>query len=139
VPDGNRVAIGQGVQVIFPPGFRTSIQHGQIGAFDDRGIVIAGGPIAVATDDPQQLAQLHARSNGLVFESMQTIFVGGVQRPMAIFHGKVDKVAVRHVAVPLIGPGYRVAVMFQAPTSLMTDPTIQAMVLELYTRRIVLP
>ena len=67
------------------------------------------------------------------------IFVGGVQRPMAIFHGKFAGVNVRHIAVPLIGPGYRVAVTLQFPAKLASDPSVQALALELYTRRIVLP
>ena len=36
-----------------------------------------------------------------------TLFIGGVQRPMAIFHGTFNGVSVRHVAVPLIGKGWR--------------------------------
>jgi hypothetical protein len=139
LPDGSKLAVGQGVEVVMPPGFRTDVQSGITVGFDNRGIMIAAGPITAETNDPQQLAQIHARTNGLVFESMQQIFVGGVQRPMAIFHGSFGGVAVRHVAVPLIAPGYRVAVMFQAPVQLMSDTAIQAMVLELYTRRIVLP
>ena len=35
--------------------------------------------------------------------------------------------------------GYRVAVAFQFPTQLATDPSVQALALELFTRRIVLP
>jgi hypothetical protein len=44
---------------------------------------------------------------------------------MAIFRGTYQGVAVRHAVVALIGPSYRVAVAFQAPTQLVkTDPTI---------------
>jgi hypothetical protein len=137
---GTRVAIGQGVAVIMPPGFRTHVDaNGITFGVDARGVAIAGVPILVPTDDPTELAQAHARSNGLVFETMQQIFVGGAQRPMAFFHGNYAGVAVRQIAVPLIGPGYRMAVMFQAPTKLMSDPKVEAMALELYTRRIALP
>jgi hypothetical protein len=58
---------------------------------------------------------------------------------MMIFRGTYGGVAVRHIAVPLIGPGYRVAVTYQFPVKLASDPSVQALALELYTRRIVLP
>jgi len=101
--------------------------------------MIAAGPIVVATNDPQKLAQQHARAYHLTYESMSQIFIGGVQRPMAIFHGTVNGVSVRHVAVPLIGKGYRVAVVFQFPAHLAADPSIQGLGIDLFTRRIVLP
>jgi len=137
---GDRVAVGQGVSLIIPSGFRTTVQNGFTAAYDARGVAIMAGPIAIETDDPMQLAKFHARSNNLVFESMDHVFVGGVQRPMAIFHGNVAGTPVRHVAVALIGPGYRVAVMLQAPAALATsDPAVQALAFELYTRRVILP
>jgi hypothetical protein len=138
--DGDKLAVGQGVSLIVPSGFRTTVQNGFTGAYDARGVAIMAGPIAIATDDPMQLAKFHARSNNLVFESMDHVFIGGVQRPMAIFHGTVAGTPVRHVAVALIGPGYRIAVMFQAPAALATsDPAVQALAFELYTRRVILP
>jgi len=140
VVEGSKLAVGQGVALIIPSGFSTAVQNGMTAAYDARGVVIMAGPIGFATDDPQQLAALHARSTNLVFESMAQIFVGGVQRPMGIFHGSFNGTQVRHVAVPLIGPGYRVVVMFQAPVALAaSDPAIEALSFELYTRRIVLP
>jgi hypothetical protein len=138
-PEGNKLAVSQGVEIIVPSSFRYGDQAGIMVAMDTRGVMIAGGPIAVATNDPQKLAQAHARTNHLVFESMGQVFVGGVQRPMAIFHGTFSGVNVRHFAVPLIGKSYRVAVIFQFPAQMATDPSIHALALELFTRRIVLP
>ena len=138
-PEGNKLGVSQGVEIIVPSSFRHGEQAGIMVAMDTRGVVIAAGPIAVATNDPQKLAQYHARTNHLVFESMGQVFVGGVQRPMGIFRGSFGGVNVRHVAVPLIGKGYRVAVTFQFPAQLATDPSIQALALELFTRRIVVP
>jgi hypothetical protein len=137
--DGTRVSAGQGVGVIIPSGFRTADLSGYVAAQDSRGVMIMAGPIVPATNDPQQLAQYHARTNQLVFDSMDHVFVGGIRRPMAVFHGTVNGARVRHVAVPLIGPGYRIAVLFQAPDSLASDPAVQALELELFTRRITLP
>jgi hypothetical protein len=138
-PDGTKVAVAQGVEVIVPSSFKHGQQGGIMVAMDHRGVMIAAGPIVVDTDDPKELVKAHARMNKLVYESMDKVFVGGVQRPMAIFHGKFAGTNIRHVAVPLIGPGYRVAVTIQFPTTLSADPAIRALALELYTRRIVLP
>ena len=134
------VAVGQGVSLIVPPGFQTSVQKAMTVAHDSRGVMIGAGPIDGATNDPQELARIYAKRSGMVFESMQHIYVGGVQRSMAIFRGSLHGVAIRHAAVPLIGPGYRVAVVYQAPTKLAaSDSSITAQLFDLYARRIVLP
>jgi hypothetical protein len=138
-PEGTKLAVSQGVEVIVPSSFRHNEQAGIMVAMDTRGVMIAAAPIAIATNDPQKLAQYHARTNHLVFESMGQVFVGGVQRPMAIFHGSFGGVNVRHLAVPLIGKGYRVAVAFQFPAKLATDPSTQVLAVELFTRRILVP
>ena len=138
--DGNKIGVGQGVQLVIPSTFETTVKDGVTIAQDGTGILIMAGLIDIPTDDPMELARYHAKRNGFVFDTMKTIFVGGVERPMAIFHGTYRSVTFRHIAVALIGPGYRVAVMFQAPTRRFTDDrSLEARVLELYTRRIVLP
>jgi hypothetical protein len=138
-PDGETLPVAQGVSIIVPSSFRHGEQAGILVAMDTRGVMIAAGPIVISTNDPQKLAQYHARANHLTYDSMSQVFIGGVQRPMAIFHGTFNGVNVRHVAVPLIGKGYRVAVAFQFPAQLATDPSIQGLALELFTRRILLP
>jgi serine/threonine protein kinase len=138
-PDGTKVAVAQGVEVIVPSSFRHGQQGDVMVAMDTRGVVIAAGAIVVDSDDPEELAKVHGRMNKLVFESWDKVVVGGVQRPVAIFRGKFAGANIRHFAVPLIGPGYRVAVTYQFPTKLASDPSVQALALELYTRRIVLP
>jgi len=139
-PDGARLAVGQGVTLIVPPGFQTTTQNGVAAAFDSRGVIIAGARIDVSTNDPRELARVYAKRTGLSFESTQSVLVGGVSRNMAIFRGSYQGVAVRHAVVALIGPSYRVAVAFQAPTQLVkTDPTISSLLLEVFGRRILLP
>jgi hypothetical protein len=139
-PDGARLAVGQGVTLIVPPGFQTTTQNGVAAAFDTRGVIIAGARIDVSTNDPRELTRVYAKRTGLVFESTQSVLVGGVSRSMAMFRGTYQGVAVRHAVVALIGPSYRVAVAFQAPTQLVkTDPTITSLLLEVYGRRILLP
>ncbi|MEO7729423.1 MAG: hypothetical protein ABIY55_00500, partial [Kofleriaceae bacterium] len=138
--DGQRLAVGQGVEIVFPPAFRTTVKDGATFAIDDRNVMIAVGPIELASDDPRVLAKDYARRFHLVFDSMDTIFVGGVERPKLNFHATNGGVVVRNVAVPLIGPGYRIAVAFQAPDALtQSDPSIAGLMFDLYTRRIVLP
>jgi hypothetical protein len=138
-PDGNKIDVGQGVQLVVPSTFETSVQNGLTIAHDGTGLLIMAGVIDVAGDDPMKLAQHHARRNGMVFETMRTIFVGGVQRPMAVFHGTFRGVAFRHIAVALLGPSYRVVVMFQAPIQRFAGEALDSQVLDLYTRRIMLP
>jgi serine/threonine-protein kinase len=136
---GKKVAVGQGVWLVVPPGFRVSVNQGATLAFDPRGVVIAAGPIEGTSDDVQELSETYARATGLALENMGTAFVGGVQRQMAIFHGQLKGVEVREFGVPLIGRGYRIAVVFHAPVKLAADPAVRQLLLELWPRRIVLP
>jgi len=138
--DGRRLAVGQGVELVIPPQFRTTVKDGGTIAVDDRNVMIAAGPIDLASNDPRVLAKDYARRMHLVFDEMDTIFVGGVERPKLSFHGTFQGVAVRNVAVPLIGPGYRIAVIFQAPDALVeSDPSVAGLLFDLYTRRVILP
>jgi hypothetical protein len=126
--------------VIIPSRFEVAVQGGITIAHDGTGVLIMAAPIEPTTDDTMELVRIHARRNGLVFDSVKTIFVGGVQRPLAMFHGKLKGVPFRHVVVPLIGPGYRIAVAFQAPLQRFTDDQlIEGEVFQLYTQRIVVP
>jgi hypothetical protein len=128
------------VAVIMPPGFRTETKpNGTTIGVDAHGVIIAGGPIIVPTNDPMELVQAHARLNSLVFDHLKQISMGGTQRPIGFFHGTFNGIAFRHIIVPLIGPGYRMGVMVQAPTQRMSESKFQALALELYTRRVVVP
>jgi hypothetical protein len=140
LPAGTRVAVGQGVSIIMPPGFRTEVNGiGTTLGYDTRGVVIAGGPIIVPTNDVSELAKAHARINHLVFDKLQQVPVGGTQRPMGLYHGTFNRVAIRHAAVMLVGPGYRMGVMLQAPTKLMSESKFLALASELCMQRVVLP
>jgi serine/threonine-protein kinase len=136
---GTKVAVGQGVSLIVPPGFRTMSQKGTTVALDSRGVVITAAPILARTNDPTELARLHAANYNLELDDIEDVEIGGVERPMAIFHGNFGGVALRHIAVALIGPRYRVAVTFQAPASIADEPAIDSLATELYERRIILP
>ena len=139
-PDGQKVAVGQGVALVLPPGFRVAAQNAAgVAAFDGRGVMIAGGPIVVATNDIQELVKAHAQLNGLTFDKLTQAPIAGSQRPLALFHGTFQNVPVIHVVAPLIGHGYRVAVAVQFPIALAQDPDIAQLVADVYGRRIVVP
>jgi serine/threonine-protein kinase len=136
---GKKLAVGQGVSIIVPPGFQVRTQDGATVVFDARGVAIAAAPLVDDSDDPHELAQAYAASTGLALESMGTALVAGEPQQMAIFHGSLQGVEVRQFGVPLIGPGYRIGVIFQAPVRLVADPGVQRLLLELWPRRIVVP
>jgi hypothetical protein len=134
-----RMSIGQGVQLVIPAGFQISARNNVVVAINPRGVLIAGGPIAIASNDPKQLAQYHARVNHLVLDKLDTMLVGGAQRPAALFHGMVGKVAIGQIVVALIGPKYRVAVALQIPAALANDPATTHLALDVFMRGIIFP
>jgi hypothetical protein len=136
---GRKMSIGQGVQLVIPAGFQIMAKDDLVAAANPRGVLIAGGPIAIASNDPKELARYHARVNHLVFDKMTTLPVAGVQHPAAVFHATVAGVLVAHVAVALIGPTYRVAVAFQFPLTLAKDKATEQLIEDLFTRGIILP
>src|SRR5262249_32855764 len=95
--DGPKPAGGPGVGTGLPPQFLTRSASGITVGADSRGVMIAAAPIAISSNDPKQLAQFHARANHLVLDKLDTVFVGGVQRPMGVFHGSFGGVAIRQI------------------------------------------
>ena len=136
---GQKMSIGQGVQLVIPAGFQIAAKDNLVIAANPHGVLIAGGPIAIASNDPKELAQYHARVNHLVFDKLMTVPVGGVQRPAAAFHATFAGVAVIQLAVVLIGPTYRVAVAFQFPAALSNDAATGRVADNLFKRGILLP
>jgi hypothetical protein len=137
---GTTVSVGQGVQLVLPASFGAPKgKNGYIVASDNRGIFIVTGPVGVAGDDPQQLAAAYARDTSTTLDGINEIFVGGVKRPMGFFHGLLKDQPYGHIAVPLIGQSYRIVVSVVFPTKYARDKSVQAELLELYTRRIILP
>ena len=133
------MSIGQGVQLVIPAGFQIAAKDNLVVAASPRGVLIAGGPIVIASNDPKELAQYHARVNHLVFDKLTTVPVAGVQRPAAVFHATFAGVLVAHVAVPLIGPTYRVAVAFQFPATLVKDKALERLAEDFFAHGILLP
>src|SRR5262249_43931135 len=119
---GQKVAIGQGVSLVLPPGYRIVSRNAHGGeAEDSRGVRIYGEPITGASDDIQQLMQAYARTNDMTFDKLVTAPIEGTKRPLAVLHGTFDGVQVIGIATPVIGPGYRVVVAVEFPLSLAND------------------
>jgi serine/threonine-protein kinase len=136
---GQKLSIGQGVQLVIPAGFQIAAKDNLVVAANPRGVLIAGGPIAIASNDPKQLAQYHAKVNHLVFDTLTTVPVAGVQRPAAVFHATFAGVQVAHLAVVLIGPTYRVAVALQFPATLLKDKATERIAEDLFAHGVLLP
>jgi hypothetical protein len=136
---GKRVEIGQGVALIVPPGFTTKVEDEAVIAEDSRGVLIVAGPLELEVDEPDQFARSYARHAGMSLEGVQRMSIGGQDRPMVVLRGKYKGVRVKHVAVPVIGPGYDVVVILQVPARIERRQEILSLAFDLYTRRIVLP
>ena len=138
---GSKVGIGQGVSLIIPPQYTSTGTKGALTyAVDPTGLAIFAGPMEIKSDDLNEIARYHAKVNKLTVHGTNTITVGGVQRTLLYFDGMYNNVPIRQVALPLIGPGYRVAIIFQGQRErLETDQAVQMSVLDLFTQRIVLP
>jgi hypothetical protein len=139
---GSKVDVGQGVSLLLPPEFQTRKRQGKTVAYDHRGITIVAEPIPTRSNDPEELAEAHAEAHeelDLELDDTTTVDIAGTKRPLAVFRGNYGRVALRHVAVALIGRRYRLMVSFQVPASIADEPAIQTLATELYERRIVLP
>jgi serine/threonine-protein kinase len=137
--DGTKLEVGQGVQLIAPPRFAVG-KRGPMTTFTNRDVVIFAAPIDFPIDDPNALAADFAHRNGLELDRRDTLPVGGEDRPVFSFHGYDHTVPVRVAAMPVIGPGYRMAVAIRAPSyHFQADKALQQLFVELFTQRIVLP
>ncbi|HEY0192373.1 MAG TPA: serine/threonine-protein kinase [Kofleriaceae bacterium] len=141
---GNKAGIGQGVSLIIPPSYTQTGTKGALTYAVDpiHNRAIFAGPIEPASNDLDELARYHARVNHLTPHGERVqITVGGVGRSLLYFDGVLpNKLAIRQVVLPLIGPGYRVVVIFQAlQDQLEHDQATQMEALNVFTQRVVLP
>jgi serine/threonine-protein kinase len=137
--DGQKLALGRGVQLILPPGFTYTVSK-DITVINKPGTaVILTVPIPPGNDDPLQLTRVATGNSDMTFVAMSAITVGGVRRPMTTYNAKYNGVTVQIAIVPFIGRRYRLAVIFVVRLALSSDPDILRLRDELYTRRILLP
>ena len=123
----NAVSTVQGVEVVLPAGF-TVVQSTpeQWAAADvSRGLAIAIAALPPGSDDVSELARAYAKENNLTILKEDSGIVAGKQRRMVAFQGNGGGEVALQAGTVLIGPGYRVAVIFHIQQSAMVkDPQI---------------
>jgi hypothetical protein len=139
-PAGKTVDVAQGVKIIAPPGMAVKRQAGGVLIGDLRSFAIVAAPITEKSNDPDVLARAYAKSVGLQIIETKTEQVAGARRKVYAFGGLVNGAAVVQAGVPLLGPGYRVAVIVHlVATGAQVDPSRLMMFEEVLTRRIIVP
>jgi serine/threonine protein kinase len=137
---GKTVDIAQGVKIIAPPGMAVKRQADGVVIGDLRSFAIVAGPITEKSNDPDVLVRSYAKSVGLQIIETKTEQVAGARRKVYMLGGLVNGAAVVQTGVPLLGPGYRVAVIVHlVATSAQVDPSRLMMFDEVLTRRIIVP
>jgi len=138
--DGTPVEVVQGVKIIAPPGMAVNRQKdGSVIIGDPRTFAIAAGPISYKTNDPDAIARAYSKESGLSLLKSESGPVAGAARKIYAFSGKLYGTPVFQVAIPLVGRGYRVAVIIQMPPASVQDATVQATLGDVITRRIIVP
>jgi eukaryotic-like serine/threonine-protein kinase len=139
LPDGQKLSIGGGVQLIVPPGFQISVKNHKVVGVNASGVRIIGGPFVGTGSDPKELAQDYARITHHVLGTITALPVSGVSRPSAAFHGTVSGVQIGEIVVFLVSPKHPILVIFQFPMSLAKDPTVLQIGADLFAKRIIVP
>lgn len=136
---GKTVEIAQGVKIIAPPGMAVQRQQEGVIIGDLTRFAIIAGPITESSNDPDALARAYAKLSSLKLEQSQQALVAGQWRKVYAYSGKLQGTPVIHVGVPLLGPGYRVAVIIHMPALAAADKSVQTLGDEVLTRRIIVP
>jgi hypothetical protein len=138
---GNVVNVAQGVKIVAQPGM--SVQRIEDGVVigDITTFAILGAPITVRGNDPDAIARWYARSNKLKLMETRSGELLGATRKIYSFTGKINGVEFVQVGVPFLGPGYRVAVIVHmSKAAAQANPQgLEAAIVEVFTRRIILP
>jgi len=132
IPDGAKLRVGAGYTSQI-----TSEAHLHVNAA--KGILIAMAPLLPGTNDPQKLGEMWTSQTGVTATGSMKIMSAGKLRPALGFVGQVNNVPVNQVVVLYIEPGYRVGVLYQAPTASFTDSAFQRGVMTWFARNVVLP
>jgi serine/threonine-protein kinase len=137
---GKTVDVGQGVKIIAPPGMAVQRVKDGVVIGDLKSFAIVAGPITEKSNDPDVLAGIHAKNNGLLIMSSEVQPVAGAQRKVYLLAGLLNGTGAMQAAVPLIGRGYRVAVIIHMISDAASaDPALLKNVDEILTRRIIVP
>jgi serine/threonine protein kinase len=129
-----------GASLVPPEGF-TQLSSGPSGISyaNRRGQVVALGPLAPGTNDPQTLAsdwEKRTRVNNPHLEQQGAVDCLGHLRQTLVFSATVDGMPVVQVIVLLISPEYRLGVLVQFRTS---DPDGPALLQSIESNGVVIP
>ncbi|HWU87849.1 MAG TPA: hypothetical protein VN253_11265, partial [Kofleriaceae bacterium] len=137
---GKVLDVGQGVKLIAPPGYPVKRDGANVVVGDPMKLAILAGPIVEKTSDTDALARTYAKAAGLQILSSETRHVAGAMRKLYMIGGMVQGVPLVHIAVPIIGRNYRVAVIIHMlATAAQTDPSMLTTAYDVLAHRIVVP
>jgi hypothetical protein len=132
--------VGQGVKFQAPGSYQLGKESNFITAHNiATDVWMAIGPITSKTDDLMDIVNTHARAFTLRFDRMQAVNAFGQQRTALLFQGQHGQIQYRQVVLPLIGRGYRMLAVFQAPMAKIDRPEVQQQETELFNRRLTVP
>jgi hypothetical protein len=138
--DGTPVEVGQGVKIIAPPGLAVNRQKdGSVIIGDPRKFAIGAGPITYKSNDPDTIAKAYSKETGLSLLKSESGPIAGAPRKMYVFAGQLFGNPVLQIAIPLVGRGYRVAVIIHMPPAAAQDAAVQATADDVILRRIIVP
>ena len=105
-----------------------------------RNIMIALAPLYAGTNNPTKLGQRWAKETGVTVTGSMKIKSAGKQRDALGFAGALpDGTPVNQVIVLYLEPGYRLGVLYQAPTAMFADEAFQRDVMSFFAKSVVLP
>ncbi len=133
IPAGAKLRVGAGFTSTTAPDGHVHVNAG-------RGIVIAMAPLFAGTNDPVKLGEMWRAQTGVTATGSMKIKSAGKQRDALGFTGVgPDGDDVHQVIVLYIEPGYRLGVLYQAPSDLFEDHAFQRQVMDFFARSVVLP
>ena len=133
IPAGAKLRVGAGFT-------STTAPDGHVHVNAQRGIVIAMAPLFAGTNDPAKLGDKWRAQTGVTATGSMKIKSAGKQRDALGFTGVgPNGDDIHQVIVLYIEPGYRLGVLYQAPSDLFEDHDFQRQVMDFFARSVVLP
>jgi hypothetical protein len=133
--------IPKGAKLRAPAGFTSTItDEAHIYLNATKGEMIALAPLFAGTNDPQKLGEMWVAQTGVTATGSMKIMSAGKLRPALGFSGEApDGTPINQVIVLYIEPGYRVGVLYAAPSTRFTDNGFQREVMNFFAKSVVLP
>jgi serine/threonine-protein kinase len=117
--------IPPGATISPPDGFEKLELDPKAIAYADykRGIIVAMAPLYAGTNDPKKIASMWSKETGAKFAKRDKVALLGAQRDVLVFTAEQNGVAVGQLIALFITDRYRLGVLYQAPASLIADPS----------------